>query len=471
MFRVLLADDEPSVTDVLQRSINWAALELEVAAVVQSGAQALACIASEPIDIVITDIRMANVDGLALCQQIARMDRHIQTIIISSFAEFSYAQKALSYGALAYCLKPLEYDELRRHLQRAVHRLKKLSHMPDHDDLLDALQNGDSGELDGALSCFGLHAPAYCAAVCTGKAPFPLPAGHKGLHLRLGYRQDGYIAAQPFPEESIRLYLEDPRSQGLSFTAQGRPVEALAQAIKALSNAAFQFFVEPDRKLFPEHQEDRAAPLLREIARAAGRGDEALTGSLLADLHGPSGRLFTLRSVWRLYTILASSDAFSAAFSADDIYSPEQLVFRFQNFSALLATLQERVCAGAPAHSAGALSNAGFLKMIHYIDTHYDQGLSLGDLALEMNLNANYLSQVFKKETGKTFLKYVTDLRIEKAKAMLDSGNYSISEIASALGFNDYFYFLKTFKRVTGLTPKQYRYGYTAPSSSCDGGE
>ena len=45
---------------------------------------------------------------------------------------------------------------------------------------------------------------------------------------------------------------------------------------------------------------------------------------------------------------------------------------------------------------------------------------------------------------------------------MLDSGSYSISEIASALGFNDYFYFLKTFKRVTGLTPKQYKHGYTA---------
>lgn len=272
MFHVLLVDDEPSVTDALQRSINWESLELEVAAVAQSGAQALTCIAGGPIDIVITDIRMANMDGLSLCQQIARMDRHIQTIIISGFAEFSYAQKALSYGALAYCLKPLEYDELRRHLQRAVHRLKKLSHMPDHDDLLDALQNADSKELDSALACFGLHADIYYAAVCTGKAPFPLPAGHQGIHLRLGYRQDGYIAARPFPAESIHRYLEDPQSQGLSFTEQGCPVDGLAQTIKDLGNASFQFFVEPERKLFPRHQEDRAAPLLREIARAAARG-------------------------------------------------------------------------------------------------------------------------------------------------------------------------------------------------------
>ena len=177
MFQVLLADDEPSVTDALRRSINWAACGLEVAAVVTSGEEALACINERPIHIVITDIRMANTDGLSLCQQISRMNRGIQTIIISGFAEFSYAQKALSYGALAYCLKPLEYDELKRHLQRAVHRLREASHLPDHDDLLDALQNGDVPELRATLHELGLPGDAFYAAVCVGKAAFPmLPA-------------------------------------------------------------------------------------------------------------------------------------------------------------------------------------------------------------------------------------------------------------------------------------------------------
>ncbi len=186
------------------------------------------------------------------------------------------------------------------------------------------------------------------------------------------------------------------------------------------------------------------------------------TVSLLDKLHGPAGQSFTLHSVWRLYSILFSCDAFGASLAPDDIYSPEQLVFRYQSFPELLTTLRERICAGAPISSGEGLSNAGFLQMMRYIDTHYDRRLSLSDLAKEMNLNANYLSQVFKKETGKTFLKYITGLRIEKAKELLDSGDYSISDTAAALGFNDYFYFLKTFKRVTGLTPKQYRHGYTA---------
>jgi two-component system response regulator YesN len=55
--------------------------------------------------------------------------------------------------------------------------------------------------------------------------------------------------------------------------------------------------------------------------------------------------------------------------------------------------------------------------------------------------------------------KYLTSLRIHKSCQMLNSGNYSISEIASATGFNDYFYFLKTFKKITGVTPRQYQLG------------
>ena len=55
--------------------------------------------------------------------------------------------------------------------------------------------------------------------------------------------------------------------------------------------------------------------------------------------------------------------------------------------------------------------------------------------------------------------------RIRTMQYILNAKTTSRQEIASALGFNDYFYFLKTFKRVTGLTPKQYKHGYTAPDT------
>ncbi|HIW74919.1 MAG TPA: response regulator [Firmicutes bacterium] len=464
MYQVLLADDETSVTDSLRRSVDWAGMDLEVAAVVQSGEEAMAVMEDMPIDIVITDIRMANTDGLSLCQKISKMERNIQTIIISGFAEFSYAQRAISYGAVGYCLKPLEYDEIRRVLLRAVHQLKKAASPPDCDDLLDALQNADESELLSALATFGLTADAYFAAVSAGREVLPpLPKG-KGVSLRLGYKQAAYISVRPFSDASIRAFMEKEQEGGFSYTRTPCPVSALPRMVKDLHNSAFQFFIRPEQQIVTERTEDRSAPVLRKIANAAALGDSRKIGELLDSLHGPAGQGFTLHSAWRLYNIVSSCSAFSAE-GFEDVYSPEQLVFQFHRFSALLDALRAGILPDGPPQDQDGLSNSRFLQMMRYIDSHYDQGLTLNQLAEEMNLNANYLSQVFKKETGKTFLKYITDLRIEKAKKLLDSKNYSISEVASRLGFSDYFYFLKTFKRVTGLTPKQYKQGYPPPGS------
>lgn len=101
--------------------------------------------------------------------------------------------------------------------------------------------------------------------------------------------------------------------------------------------------------------------------------------------------------------------------------------------------------------------------MINYIDTHYDRGLSLGELAREMNLNANYLSQVFKKRPAKPSSNTSPTSASKRQKRCWIPGNIPSVKSPLHLGFNDYFYFLKTFKRVTGLTPKQYKHGYAAP--------
>ena len=77
MLQVLLVDDEIAVTDSMQRGIDWAALGLHVAAVAMSGMQALKFIHANPVDIVITDIRMADMDGLSLCQRIFQLNRNI----------------------------------------------------------------------------------------------------------------------------------------------------------------------------------------------------------------------------------------------------------------------------------------------------------------------------------------------------------------------------------------------------------
>ena len=71
----------------------------------------------------------------------------------------------------------------------------------------------------------------------------------------------------------------------------------------------------------------------------------------------------------------------------------------------------------------------------------------------------SYLSQAFKKETGETFTRYLTALRINKAKEILNSSDDTIEMVANKVGYSDYFYFMKIFKKVTGKTPNQFRFG------------
>ncbi|MED3574168.1 helix-turn-helix domain-containing protein [Cytobacillus praedii] len=93
----------------------------------------------------------------------------------------------------------------------------------------------------------------------------------------------------------------------------------------------------------------------------------------------------------------------------------------------------------------------------NYIYNHLYGDISLDHLAEICHLSPNYLSSLFKKEVGISISEFIQQLRIDEAKKLLDLTNYSIAEIGTFLNFNDQSYFIKTFKKHTGFTPKQYR--------------
>lgn len=97
----------------------------------------------------------------------------------------------------------------------------------------------------------------------------------------------------------------------------------------------------------------------------------------------------------------------------------------------------------------------------NYIRLHYKDALTLEKVSGIVGLNASYLSALFKKETGKTFLEYLTKVRMDKAKEMLKETNETISAICQEVGYSDTKYFVKCFQKYTGLKPNQYRKVYS----------
>lgn len=81
----------------------------------------------------------------------------------------------------------------------------------------------------------------------------------------------------------------------------------------------------------------------------------------------------------------------------------------------------------------------------------------MDEVAQKLGLNASYFSQLFKKETGETFVKFRIRLRMEKAKELLLRNDIRVIDIPGMIGLNDHPHFTKTFKKYTGQTPSEYR--------------
>ena len=92
-----------------------------------------------------------------------------------------------------------------------------------------------------------------------------------------------------------------------------------------------------------------------------------------------------------------------------------------------------------------------------YLREHYREDISLEQLADFLHFNPSYTSDLFKRIFGKPFVSYLTSMRVETAKVLLERGKFKTYEIAEHVGYQDEKYFFKTFKKVTGFTPKEYR--------------
>ncbi len=92
----------------------------------------------------------------------------------------------------------------------------------------------------------------------------------------------------------------------------------------------------------------------------------------------------------------------------------------------------------------------------HYIETNYNQDLSLEALSQKYSISRGHFSKLFKKVTGVSLNEYITITRVSVAKEMLARGNSNITSVAFKCGYNDSNYFTRIFKKVTGVTPKKY---------------
>ncbi len=262
MYQVLLVDDETSVTSSLEQWIPWKQFNMEVAAIASSGEEALKIVQTKLIHMVLTDIRMQGLGGLELCQQLHRDYPHIQILIMSGYAEFSYAQRAFKYGILGYCLKPLEYDELCMYLNRALSRLRSEEAHLSQDDFLYALLDENISNIKQFLSSANFLHPDFYISVSTSDTSL---TNENGLTIRLGRRQYAYLSPTPIKEDAIWKFTHKSPKQCFGILPTKVSAEELPAKIKECQALAWQYFINPSCRICSFVNEDYANNIVKKI--------------------------------------------------------------------------------------------------------------------------------------------------------------------------------------------------------------
>lgn len=142
------------------------------------------------------------------------------------------------------------------------------------------------------------------------------------------------------------------------------------------------------------------------------------------------------------------------AFQRLGIESVPGFLEKYRNVEDYISDLKRMIEEASPEN---VLETVSVEEIVRYVDNHYTEKILVADIAQHFHMDLNYLGRLFRKKTGKNLKDYLTQKRLERAKYLLDHTGLKIYEISEASGYPDYFYFTRVFRRITGLTPSQWR--------------
>ena len=502
MYRALVADDEPMILDGIDSLISWEEFGIEIAAKVENGREALSILLEQPIDILITDIRMPVMTGLELLRELRKNGKHTKTIVLSGYDDFHYVKEANLYGIENYLLKPVEEKELEETLLHLIERLEseqrqqrqmQESYRLLRDNILCRWLEGTISREEWEARAEFLELPGSGEAyqVCVLKPRSPVS---QSIHERLEAELSGWGLGAPMVFSSLSgdliriLFRAESKSgqmsakerfqkgiarlermAGTSFLAAvGPPAsgwEGVPESCREAERLLDYGLVLPfDSVLSPELIGVQAHPSLKKIdwprlseciRKMDASGFEAYCRSFFSEAaaHSAPNEIRFL-ACEMLFFLSRNSDRGQAAFRWESF----QKVLRAVDLNALLLGLRE--CAETAMQRSAELSEstspviAAVLRDVH---ENYEQELSLKSLAQKYKINAAYLGQLFKNETGELVSAYLCRLRIDKAMELLRSTDWKTNRIAEKTGFSNTNYFSNTFKKVTGMYPSEFR--------------
>lgn len=518
MLKVLLVDDEPIFRMGLRAGIQWEEAGCRIVGEAKNGEEALIQIEEKNPDLVLLDIKMPKMGGIEVLKRIKNKKNRPEFIVLSCFNEYEYVREAMKLGACDYLFKPLmEGRDILAAVREAAKNMADADE--NHEDdraerisvLLEHLLTSaelDEGTVENIKSlCPELDdMPYFVLAVkipgkmCKERKKEALLALCKSILIRCFDEKPLFFCEKQqvlyglflyLPEEGydvqgkrkklwkkVKEYVEVPVWIGSSLCMRGSGdlKKAFDQAESALRMHFFSCFSR-DAVEFAEYClqcevsrdfSELYAEQIKIIEGAFGKYDLELIRNTIAGICNSilAEKLFSEKDFSHMLAniVIGNMRAYKCRDLMErllmeeynvisDLYHQETMEEACNYFFGLLEEifrLMKRTLYGN-SHS-DTIQNA-----IAYMREHYSEKISLPDIAGKVSMSEKYFCKLFKEETGETFVGYLTKIRVQEAREMLTKTNLKTYEVAEKAGFKDYHHFCKTFKRITGKTPREIR--------------
>lgn len=520
MMKVLLADDEYLTREGMRDTIKWVQHGMEVVGTAEDGEQALAMVREHHPDLIITDIGMPFMNGLQLAETVLEERPQTSIVLLTCYDEFDYAKQAVKLGVVDYVVKPIELNYMEKLLDEIADKHQKQKQkfqMEERTRLFTEVLHRHSGLQieETAFEQAGLTPNSYYSCIMADILGYSYA---KDILFNERELQDYFsqFAAQllvcardivVFSEESaaegrVVLIVNGENAQQAAMRMQhicstlrdnaaltneysflcatdgvSKSIWALQQAYEHCQTVMHYKFLN-DEITFLDYtdlkrvQQDDGAWISADIAGfvdCVRTFDRRLIEQRVHEIMNrirESGRysfiygqMFIASAYSQLTGALKEVKIDLSEVFNDPLEEYQKVIMagslqkQIQDLGEMLAGVCDYV-----QGKKGVASHVMVEKARQYINLHFmEYDISLQCVSKAVNMSSCYFSLLFKQESGQSFVSYLTDLRIEKAKYLLQYTDQKAYEIAFAIGYDNPSYFSTLFKKNTGLSAKEYR--------------
>jgi len=505
MINVLIVDDQKQIRDGLQAMLSQFPVQLDGIHSAGNGIEALELLKQESIQLVITDIRMPDMDGLELMARAKEERIKADFLIISGYSDFAYAQKAISLGAKGYLLKPVKREDLqasvehvlqeirtRQELSRNIKRISRRARETDRKELVMFMQ-GAAGD-DEWIGQVERQNPelwaGYRLILLREELRINQPGADSAHSMEsIAYRiysRRGCVCLQHRPHLILAVEVgEDPGA--LLAALQAERIGAIAavtgpqSGLKELPNAYSQvqelyrhsYLLPEKRCIVPADIEglDQQWQVPYEELYALFQMIGAQNSGQIAEgiskiFHKSVLQRYPIRYTQQLcratVQMLEEYERVIRPYMGEEALDVDCLrnLFDYPGIRDYIQALQQQLLRLNQFYyefKCSYRNSQDLNEAIRYIHENYHKPLDLAMVSNHVSLNYAYFSNLFKKNIGKGFAEYLRDVRLDKARRLLAETEHKIVEVAAMVGYESYKSFIRAFRDVMGVQPTEYR--------------